>query len=98
MAQLSHDPLWPRAGAWPALADLEPGASVDLTLLGVPAWRTSLSPTAAHATPAAIREALRFIGADGKTKVEARSTWAIIDQTTGRLARVPGHLAELFMA
>ena len=59
MAQLSHDPLWPRAGAWPALADLEPGASVDLALLGVPAWRTSLSPTAAHATPAAIREALR---------------------------------------
>ena len=59
MATLSHDPLWPRAGGWPALADLEPGASVDLTLLGVPAWRTSLSPTNAHATPAAIREALR---------------------------------------
>ncbi len=59
MATLSHDPLWPRAGGWPALADLEPGASVDLALLGVPAWRTSLSPTNAHATPAAIREALR---------------------------------------
>ena len=59
MAQLSNDPLWPRAGAWPALADLEPGASVDLALLGVPAWRTSLSPTGAHATPTAIREALR---------------------------------------
>ena len=59
MATLSHDPLWPRAGDWPALADLDPGASVDLVLLGVPAWRTSLSPTNAHATPAAIREALR---------------------------------------
>jgi formiminoglutamase len=59
MATLSHDPLWPRAGAWPALADLEPAASVDLVLLGVPAWRTSLSPTNAHATPAAIREALQ---------------------------------------
>ena len=59
MAMLSHDPLWPRAGAWPVLAELEPGASVDLAILGVPAWRTSLSPTNAHATPAAIRAALQ---------------------------------------
>ena len=59
MATLSHDPLWPRAGAWPALSELEPGASVDLAILGVPAWRTSLSPTNAHATPAAIRAALQ---------------------------------------
>jgi formiminoglutamase len=59
MATLSHDPLWPRAGGWPALAELAVGASVDLAILGVPAWRTSLSPTGAHATPAAIREALR---------------------------------------
>ncbi len=66
MATLSYDPLWPRAGDWPALADFRDGASVgpegrvvDLALLGVPAWRTSLSPTNAHATPAAIREALR---------------------------------------
>ena len=59
MATLSHDPLWPRAGAWPALAELEHGASVDLAILGVPAWRTSLSPTNAHATPAAIRSALQ---------------------------------------
>ncbi|MBT2517852.1 arginase family protein [Streptomyces sp. ISL-90] len=53
------DPLWPRAGDWPALADLEAGTRVDLALLGVPAWRTSLSPTNAHATPAAVRAALR---------------------------------------
>lgn len=59
MATLSHDPLWPRAGDWAALADVEPAASVDLALLGVPAWRTSLSPTNAHSTPAAIRETLR---------------------------------------
>src|SRR5215207_10965320 len=59
MATLSHDPLWPRAGGWPELAELEPGASVDLAILGVPAWRTSLSPTNAHATPAAIRAALQ---------------------------------------
>jgi arginase family enzyme len=59
MATLSHDPLWPRAGGWPPLAELAVGASVDLSILGVPAWRTSLSPTGAHATPGAIRDALR---------------------------------------
>ena len=59
MATLSHDPLWPRAGRWPALAEFASGASVDLALIGVPAWRTSLSPTGAHATPAAIRSALQ---------------------------------------
>ncbi|MCD2441282.1 arginase family protein [Agromyces sp. SYSU K20354] len=59
MSTLSHDPLWPRAGGWPALHELDPGAAVDLALLGVPASRTSLSPTNAHETPAAIRDALR---------------------------------------
>ncbi|KQZ83295.1 formimidoylglutamase [Microbacterium sp. Root166] len=53
---LPHDPLWPRAGAWPAPADK---SGWDAVVLGVPAWRTSLSPTGAHATPAAVREALR---------------------------------------
>jgi len=51
---LSHDPLWPRGGDWPAF-----NGSADATLVGVPTWRTSLSPTGAHATPAAIRDALR---------------------------------------
>ncbi|SFR43538.1 formiminoglutamase [Microbacterium azadirachtae] len=51
---LSHDPLWPRGGDWPAF-----DGSADAVLLGVPTWRTSLSPTGAHATPAAVREALR---------------------------------------
>ncbi|KNY06265.1 arginase family protein [Microbacterium sp. GCS4] len=55
---LSHDPLWPRAGSWPAFDD-----AADAVLLGVPTWRTSLSPTGAHATPAAIREALPRYGA-----------------------------------
>ena len=54
---LSHDPLWPRAGDWPALTALE--GPLDAVLVGVPAWRTSLSPTGAHTTPAAVREALR---------------------------------------
>ncbi|WP_394554154.1 arginase family protein [Agromyces sp. MMS24-JH15] len=60
--RLPDDPRWPRAGDWPALP-ANPSSSgrepLDLTLLGVPTWRTSLSPTGAHATPAAIRAALR---------------------------------------
>ncbi|MFF1538693.1 agmatinase family protein [Microbacterium sp. NPDC058269] len=56
-AQLSNDPLWPRAGSWPAF-----DGTADAVVLGVPTWRTSLSPTGAHATPAAIREALPRYG------------------------------------
>ena len=54
MSALSVDPLWPRAGDWPP-----PTGTVDAVLLGVPAWRTSLSPTGAGETPAAVRAALR---------------------------------------
>ncbi len=53
--RLPHDPLWPRAGAWPAIDE----GGWDAAILGVPAFRTSLSPTGAHATPRAVREALR---------------------------------------
>ena len=52
---LPADPRWPRAG------DLFVSSSeliADLTLVGVPAWRTSISPTGANATPEAVREAL----------------------------------------
>lgn len=54
---LSHDELWPRAGSWPVASDVV--GSIDLGLLGIPAHLTSLSPTNAHTTPAAIRDALR---------------------------------------
>lgn len=58
-ATLPHDPLWPRAGAWPAIAELAEDQHVDLALVGIPASQTSLSATNAHETPAAIRDALR---------------------------------------
>jgi formiminoglutamase len=56
---LSHDPLWPRAGGWPSPDTVD---DADAVLLGVPVWRTSLSPTGAGATPAAIRDALPRYG------------------------------------
>ncbi|WP_353826447.1 arginase family protein [Agromyces sp. SYSU T0242] len=58
-ATLSHDPLWPRAGGWPTFDGLHADERAALAILGVPAWRTSLSPTNAHSTPVAVREALR---------------------------------------
>ena len=57
---LFTDPLWPRAGSWPAFSEsaVADGTRWDAVLLGAPAFRTSLSPTGAGATPGAIREAL----------------------------------------
>ena len=53
--ELPHDRLWPRAQS---LFSAEVGGHSDVTLVGVPASQTSLSPTSAHETPAAIRSAL----------------------------------------
>jgi arginase family enzyme len=52
---LPHDTLWPRAHS---LFDSEFNGHSDATLVGVPASQTSLSPTSAHETPKAIRNAL----------------------------------------
>ena len=63
-AALPHDPLWPRTGNWPSPTSLAPDTPIDLALIGVPAWRTSLSLTNAWQTPRAIRRALkRYSGA-----------------------------------
>src|SRR3954462_768665 len=59
------DPRWPRASEW--LADGPGARSVDIAVLGVPAFATSLSPTGAHATPQAVRRALARL-----------STWSVI--------------------
>ena len=64
---LSHDPLWPRAGDSPAWAR---GARADAVLVGIPTWRTSLSPGQAHTTPAAIRDALRYYSADALARAD----------------------------
>jgi len=53
---LPHDPLWPRAGDWPAPVA---GERADVAIIGIPTFRTSLSPTRAYSTPAAVRDALR---------------------------------------
>mgnify|MGYP003649967219 FL=1 len=40
---------------------------------------------------------VRFTGSDGKTRVAARTSWAIIDRESQRPVRVPASLAALFL-
>ena len=40
---------------------------------------------------------MRFTGADGRVKVEAVSTWAMLDRATGRLVRVRPEIAVPFL-
>ncbi len=65
---LPHDPLWPRAAS---IFSHPSEQGSDLTLVGVPAYQTSISPTSAHLTPAAIRQALlRYSLAHSDSKVD----------------------------
>ena len=41
---------------------------------------------------------VRFTGADGKVKVEALTTWAMIERASGRLARIRPEFAAPFLA
>ena len=41
---------------------------------------------------------VEFVGGDGKVRVRARTTWAIIDKSSGRPLRVPPEVAAPFLA
>jgi len=41
---------------------------------------------------------MEFTGEDGKVRVKAKTTWAIIDKATGRPLRVPPEVAAPFLA
>jgi acyl-CoA thioester hydrolase len=41
---------------------------------------------------------IEFTGEDGKVLVKARTTWAMIEQASGRPARVTPHIAAPFLA
>ena len=79
---LPHDPSWPRTGGWPAPSG-RPDERVDLALIGVPTSRTSLSPSNAHETPAAVRAALR------------KYSGHVVEAVPGRAAGTRGAEAEL---
>jgi len=58
MDALPIDPLWPRAGHWIASLPEDAPVDADLALIGVPAYRTSLTPKGPCDTPRAVRDAL----------------------------------------
>lgn len=41
---------------------------------------------------------MRFVGEDGRVRVEAVTTWALIERASGRLMRVPAQMAAPFLA
>lgn len=41
---------------------------------------------------------VEFVGEDGRLRVRARTTWAILDKASGRPLRVPREVAEPFVA
>ena len=41
---------------------------------------------------------VRFVGQDGRIKVDAVTTWAMLDRATGRLVRVRPEIARPFLA
>ncbi len=55
-----NDDSWLRAGTW--FAESTDKAPTNATIIGVPAHKTSLSPTRADMTPAALREAMYWYG------------------------------------
>lgn len=54
---MTEDPLWPRASHW--LLSGGAAAGPQLSVIGVPLCRTSISPSGADTTPTAVRHALR---------------------------------------
>lgn len=73
-----EDPRWPRAAAW-----LQEGAGageVDLAVVGVPTFRTSISGSGAHATPNAVRRVLGRLSTWCPTRgIDLRGTVAPLD-------------------
>ncbi len=76
---LPDDPLWPRASGWFVPVAGEGVHPADLAVIGVPAWRASITPTHAETTPRAVRDALaRFSTFAGSRHVDV-STLSAVD-------------------
>jgi formiminoglutamase len=71
------DARWPSAADW--IAAGTGGRAADLALLGVPTHATSLSPTGAYKTPAAVRQALHRLSTWSPARRIDLSTLAALD-------------------
>lgn len=59
MTRRPEDPEWPRASTWLATGGAQHAGAQRLAVLGAPLASTSISPSRADTTPAAVRRALR---------------------------------------
>ncbi|CAB4733757.1 unannotated protein [freshwater metagenome] len=92
MAKLFSDPKWARANTLFA----KNKAKADFALIGIPAHKTSLSPTSAHLTPAAIREVLaRYSTFSTSGSIDLRGL-SFID--LGDIAKPDGDIGEANVA
>lgn len=66
----------------------------------VAAGETVTATTWVDGTPRGARfdRLMEFRGADGKIRVKARTTWAMLDKATRRIVRVPDAVAAPFLA
>ncbi len=65
--------------------------------MGVGETVTGETWVAAAPKGARFDRAVRFTGADGKVKVEAVTTWAMLERASGRIARVRPEIAAPFL-
>ena len=87
----TSDPLWPRASDW--LASGGDPAGRRLGVVGIPLSRTSISPSGAHETPAAVRAALhRFATFHAGLDVDL-STLSVTDHRDLDVAALTGEPA-----
>jgi acyl-CoA thioester hydrolase len=92
---------------WEALATPEEQAALvwvvtrhEIDYRGnVGAGETVMGETWVPAQPRGARfnRHVRFTGMDGKVRVEAVTTWALLDRASGRLLRVPAELGTRFL-
>jgi formimidoylglutamase len=88
-----EDPGWPRASDWLA-GDFQPGAGARrLAVVGVPLSETSISPSGAHQTPAAIRAALRRFPTYGAVLDVDLEDLAVVDHGDLGVAALAGDAA-----
>jgi acyl-CoA thioester hydrolase len=66
----------------------------------VPAGETVTARTWVGEAPRGARfdRHVEFTGGDGRVKVRAKTTWAIVDKASGRVLRVPKDVATRFLA
>lgn len=90
---MTDDPHWPRASAW--LADGGPLDGRTLALVGVPLSKTSISPSGAHTTPAAIRRALHRFASFHSAGVDLTQSVRVHDHGDLDVADADVHDADL---